>query len=215
MTNIAEGATASAARAVLGATRAVLEVALADPRWNGLRAALPEEAAAPRPVPPPPRALPQPLPVTRWLERIEHRATPTTRALCRELSQAAAHLSWGQTYSADDFGPAFLERYGWTELIGQRGPYASDSTACGFLLLGPDIAYPRHRHEAEEVYVVLSGTAAWQKADGPVAPQAPGTVIHHPPWCWHAMRTGEEPLLALYLWRGGNLTQKSEIGAPA
>ena len=207
MTAIPDGATALAARAVLRATHAFVEDALADPRWHGLRAALPEKTATPRPVPA------RFLPVTCWLEGIEHQATLETRALCIELAHAAAHLPWGQTYSASDFGPAFLERYGWMELAGQRGPYACDRIACGFLLLGPDIGYPLHRHETEEIYIVLSGTAAWLRAEGPYAPIPPGTLIHHPPWCWHAMRTGREPLLALYLWRGGDLTQKSEIGA--
>ena len=39
-----------------------------------------------------------------------------------------------------------------------------------------------------------------------------GEVIHHPSNVSHAMRTGAEPLLAIYLWRGGPLAQKSVIG---
>ena len=35
-----------------------------------------------------------------------------------------------------------------------------------------------------------------------------GEVIHHASNVNHAMRTGEEPLLALYIWRGGPLAQK-------
>ena len=39
-----------------------------------------------------------------------------------------------------------------------------------------------------------------------------GEVIHHASNVSHAMRTGEEPLLAIYLWRGGPLAQKSVLG---
>lgn len=38
-----------------------------------------------------------------------------------------------------------------------------------------------------------------------------GEVIHHASNVSHAMRTGDEPLLALYIWRGGPLAQKSTI----
>lgn len=194
-----------AARALLRPTMAFARQALAAPRWDRMRAALPDENAAARDLPP------RPLPALRWLEGIEAHAGASSHALCAALARTAPHLAWGQTYSADDFGAGFLERYAWMELIGRRGPFASDSLALGFLLLGPEIEYPRHRHEAEEIYLVLSGNAQWLKAEGPFAIRAPGTLIHHPPWCWHAMRTGDKSLLALYLWSGGDLTQKSQI----
>lgn len=38
-----------------------------------------------------------------------------------------------------------------------------------------------------------------------------GEVIHHASDVSHAMRTGKEPLLALYIWRGGPLAAKSTI----
>ena len=41
--------------------------------------------------------------------------------------------------------------------------------------------------------------------------QRPGTVIHHPTHIPHAMRTSDEALLALYLWRSDNLRQKAQL----
>ena len=93
----------------------------------------------------------------------------------------------------------------------ERGPIASRRLAVGFLLLGPDVAYPLHSHEAEEIYLVLSGTAAWRRGGEPWRDEAPGALIHHPSRAPHAMRTEREPLLALYAWRGGDLAQKSTI----
>jgi mannose-6-phosphate isomerase-like protein (cupin superfamily) len=151
------------------------------------------------------------LPVLRWLPDAARLAPAATAPLVRALAQAAGHLAWRQTYTADDLGPEFLERYGWTELVGLRGPVASERLACGFLLLGPATEYPTHRHEAEEVYVPLAGTALWRAGEGSCTPRPPGTVIHHPAWTPHAMRTRTEPLLALYLWRGGDLAQKSRL----
>lgn len=134
-------------------------------------------------------------------------------ALVAGLRDGAAGLRWGQTYGVAEFGAAFLQGYGWTELIGLRGPIASEVVAVGFLLLGPGVEYPPHAHEAVEVYLPLSGTAEWMRGEGAFAPVAPGVAIRHPSWMPHAMRTGAEPLVAAYVWRGGDLAAKSRIVA--
>lgn len=151
------------------------------------------------------------LPVLHWLPSPQGGDSDPRHRLVARLHQVQAQLKWSQTYRAEDFGAGFLDRYGWTELIGARGPVASETLACGFLLLGPDVEYPDHYHRAEELYIVLSGTAMWRRGAAPWREQPPGTVVHHPPNVLHAMRTSREPLLALYLWRGGDLTQKSVI----
>ena len=127
------------------------------------------------------------------------------------LRDGAAGLRWGQTYGAGDFGADFLRGYGWTELIGLRGPIASEAVAVGFLVLGPGVDYPPHAHEAAEVYLPLSGTAEWMRGDAPHAPVPPGVAIRHPSWMPHGMRTGAAPLVAAYVWRGGDLAAKSRI----
>lgn len=190
---------------LLGTTLAFARRALADPHWDHLRTALPEGPPARRDV------RPRPLPVMAWLDGIEDQAAPDTRDLCAVLCRTAPHLAWDQTYGAADFSAGFLERYGWTELLGQRGPFVSDTIACGFLLLGPGIEYPRHRHEAEEIYLVLAGTADWLKADRGFVPRPPGALVHTPSRCWHAIRTSGQALLAFYLWSAGDLTQKSKV----
>jgi len=37
----------------------------------------------------------------------------------------------------------------------------------------------------------------------------PGTLIHHEPWVAHAIETQNEPLLAAWIWMGGNLSYDS------
>ena len=155
--------------------------------------------------------LPHRLPVLSWLSAAVKAADKKTEGIVKMLAAQANHIAWGQTYSAQDFGVGFLEKYGWTELIGLRGPIASDRIACGFLFLGPQIEYPRHRHEAEEVYVPLTGQTLWQRNNQDWAYRAAGLPIYHAPRMPHAMRTETVPLAALYLWRGDNLAQKSII----
>ncbi|MFE0754104.1 dimethylsulfonioproprionate lyase family protein [Inquilinus sp. NPDC058860] len=165
------------------------------------------------PAPDAPRRTVEPraLPVLRWLDQAPAVAAAETRPLVDGVVAMAETLAWGQTYAADDFGDRFLERYGWSELIGLRGPIASDRLACGFLLLGPEIEYPAHSHAAEEIYLPLAGTADWLRGREGWRQRRPGELIHHPSRMAHAMRTETQPLLALYLWRGGDLAQKSTV----
>jgi len=148
---------------------------------------------------------PATLPVCRWLEAMGF------AGVMGALRAALPQLRWQQTYGAADFGGDFLQAYGWSEFIGLRGPIPSTQIACGVLLLGPHITYPAHAHAAEEVYLPIFGQADWQQGDGPFAPVPVGQPIHHAPWVPHAMRVGDEPLAALYLWRGGDLAAKSVI----
>ena len=100
--------------------------------------------------------LEQTLPVHSYLQKLSTHTNTKTQKIIQMLNALKDHICWGQTYSVEDFGDRFLEKYGWAELIGLRGPIASSEIACGFLLLGPNILYPKHSHEAEEVYIPLS-----------------------------------------------------------
>jgi hypothetical protein len=151
------------------------------------------------------------LPVLTYLPELVAKANAKTERMVAMLAISAEHLSWGQTYSTEDFGAIFLEKYGWTELMGLRGPLASKDIACGFLLLGPYIEYPKHSHAAEEVYVPLCSQALWVQENDDWVSRPSGVPIYHRSWLTHGIRTESTPLLALYLWRGGNLAQKSHI----
>lgn len=157
------------------------------------------------------RLAPSSLPCLTYLPRAAAIAGGGAEALAAFLAEHAGALRWAQTYTEADFGRDFLDRYGWTELTGTRGHFASDTVAAGFLLLGPDVTYPDHHHLAEEIYIPLTPATEWRKGDGAFVARAAGEVIHHPSNVSHAMRTGAEPLLALYLWRGGPLAQKSTV----
>ncbi|MBB6485091.1 dimethylsulfonioproprionate lyase family protein [Rhizobium lusitanum] len=151
------------------------------------------------------------LPVVRSLREIHRAGNGAEGALFHRLLQAADTLHWAQTYSITDFGSDFLQRYGWVELFGTRGHFASAEMAGGFLLLGPGVHYPDHHHTAEEIYIPLTDGSLWSKDGQPFLPHWSGGIIHHPSNIRHAMRTEDEPLVALYLWRGGPLAQKSII----
>ena len=185
------------------ALRALLETA--GPEAQAFRSDWPRELIA-RPVGA------RSLPVVARLRGLARLAAPRTRALVEALEAAAHDLDWRQTYGKADFGERFLENYGFNEWIGQRGAFISDTLACGVLLLGPQTEYPDHSHEAEELYLPLAGRALWRAAPSGWRLRPPGEWIHHPSWMRHAMQTSDEPLLAAYVWRGGDLQAKSRIG---
>lgn len=155
------------------------------------------------------------LPVVAALPGLSRFAAPGTRALVDGIAALAGELDWRQTYTESDFGQRFLDNYGWSEWIGERGAFTSDKIACGVLMLGPDTEYPAHSHEAEELYLPLAGRASWRAGASDWRLRAPGTWIHHPAWTVHATRTAREPLLAAYIWRAGDLSAKSRIVLPS
>ncbi len=153
------------------------------------------------------------LPVCATLLGAELNGSAVTRPVVDAFLRGIHRFAWNQTYTADDFGAAFLDRYGWVELVGERGCFHSARLLMSFLALGPETTYPAHRHAAEEIYVPLAGDALWMKSREPrgdFVPRQPGDIIHHPSMTWHAIETLDQPLIALALWRGGDLTEKSE-----
>jgi hypothetical protein len=157
----------------------------------------------------------RPLPCLRHLDRISSTAAGERREMVRLLAENRHAFHWGQTYSEADFGGHFMENYGWLELFGTRGHFVNDEMAGGFLILGPHLHYPDHHHVAEEIYIPLTGGTAWRKGSGPYAERPAGALIHHPSNVNHAMKTGSEPLLALYLWHGGPLAARSTVTGKA
>ena len=198
---------------LLASTRRLLESLAAPPlapflaEWPGPEASFTPDAADPAV----PRATMPSLPVLQWLPRLAGAADVRDAQLIAALCRAAPLLEWRQTYTAKEVGVEFLQNYAWCEILGPKARQPSLRIACGFLLLGPDTLYPRHRHAAEEIYLPLSGTAHWQQGDGNWRRRAPGALIHHLSEEPHAMRTADAPLLALYLWRGADLSGHAHL----
>jgi quercetin dioxygenase-like cupin family protein len=154
---------------------------------------------------------PRQLPVCRyWLKALARAEGTPAATLAAALRPFDPALQWIQNpnYTAASMGAGFVENYGYADLLGPRGLMLHDQFAVGVLLLGPDTTYPPHHHPAIEVYCVVGGVAEWQREDGPWTKKPSGSLIYHPSGLAHATRTGADPLLALYLWRG-------HLGTPA
>jgi Dimethlysulfonioproprionate lyase len=155
------------------------------------------------------------LPVLRWLPELARTAPAFSAKLVASLSHARCALAWRQSYTKPEVSESFLENYGWSELVGPRGPFPCSAFACGFLLLGPRTHYPSHYHEAQELYVPLAGVSSWQSGGQPWQTQHPGAMIVHASNEPHAMQTAETALLAVYVWRSCDLLQTARLGSDA
>ena len=133
------------------------------------------------------------------------------RALMSLYVQDRASRHWEQSYTAADaaVGADMLAGYGYTEIVGKRGPFLSERIRAGVGVFAAGVDYPAHRHRAEEIYVVLAGSGTFRLGDAAPETRAAGTVVHVTSQLVHGITMGEEPLVILYLWRGGDLREKS------
>ncbi len=150
------------------------------------------------------------LPVLSYLPEMVELAPSYNQPLIKELIKHRTKLHFNQTYGEDDFGADFLKRYGWIKFLGPDAYWHSDSLSSGLVLLGDNVLYPEHWHEAEELYFPISGSGDWYHENYGWRPKSPGDCIAHESNVKHAVRTSGEPLLLLYIWRGGDLQQKSD-----
>lgn len=133
----------------------------------------------------------------------------------RDLLQAFAaqrqRLCWEQSYRREDglVPDAMLDGYAFAEIIGKRGPFVSERIRAGIGIWGPRIDYPRHHHQAEEIYLVLAGSAEFRVGDGAAVRRTAGDVVFVSSNTPHGFTTVDEGLIVFYLWQAGDLRQTS------
>ena len=127
-------------------------------------------------------------------------AAPDCHRAARTLGGIADKLAWIEKSRARP--SSYVGDHCSVGIIGPQGMITDERFKFGIYLQTPETFYPAHRHEAEELYFLLSGTALWQKDAADFEPVASGSLIHHAPYQPHAMRTQDLPLLALWSWTG-------------
>ncbi|WP_166416872.1 dimethylsulfonioproprionate lyase family protein [Cochlodiniinecator piscidefendens] len=140
-------------------------------------------------------------------------ASALTMPLQRALIAAAEDVEWRLTYSEEEVGADFLSRFGWFELAGpHEGHFITDETRMTVGYWGPNLHYPWHLHEPEELYFIVSGEAMFEvEGQAPKLLRAGDTAFHgaNQP---HAMTTHDSGLLAFVLWRGAGLADPPRMG---
>lgn len=119
--------------------------------------------------------------------------------LAGALEHLQAVLSW---HTRGVFTDAEFTNRAYVELIGPDGMVRSDDIRLGFYWHDSHTFYPAHRHNAVELYHVLSGTGLWQYQGRAWTPRPAGSFILHESRQDHATRTEAEPILTLWSWTG-------------
>ncbi|WP_294610377.1 dimethylsulfonioproprionate lyase family protein [uncultured Roseovarius sp.] len=117
------------------------------------------------------------------------------------LIACAGDLHW-RCAGFGKLAPGTEQKLAVTEIIGPNAMFPHSRLRFGLLIQREGFHYPRHRHAAEELYLILGGTAHWAAGDQPHAPRAPGGFVHHTSLQPHSMITRTEPMLAMWGWAG-------------
>lgn len=154
-------------------------------------------------------------PITKYIEDSLEHGNSSTLNLIQLLRPAMPFLPWRYSYSKREDAPDLGERIAFAEIIGPEAPFPSRTVCLGLTLIGPKTFYPAHHHPAIELYYVIAGTAEWT-AETQSRKCPPGSFVLHPSGLVHAMRTEDQPLLAIYTWTGRNIISPSVyvIGQP-
>ncbi len=142
------------------------------------------------------------VPATSYWPELTAQPAPPFDDIIRSAHHVFPYFNWKTNKNyIGIFEDRFFENESFVEIIGPNGVLICDDCRIGFLILGRDIYYPNHNHEATELYHTISGTGLWSQNDGEEIPKAPNTAIYHEEWENHAMRT-TDPLLNLWSWAG-------------
>jgi len=124
------------------------------------------------------------------------------------LMAVARQAPWRQTYSLAEVGAAYLDAYGYVEIFGPTGVFHSQELQ-GFIgYWGNGLHYPRHSHEAAEIYAVRSGSARFEAEGDGAVELAAGDTLSIRPWQPHAI-TVLEHLLDLAFWKGAGVGERA------
>lgn len=127
---------------------------------------------------------------------LESEADPLTRAVGDEFRKLEPLLPW-LNYDATDDSPCLDVDYADAIIVGQQGLAHSDLIEIGVSVMSPHTFYPDHNHIERELYIALSPGQWRQQAHAWTEPGI-GNLVYNYSNVVHAMRTEQEPLLAIW-----------------
>ena len=121
-------------------------------------------------------------------------------ALADAFAVIEPQLQWKIQAGAEARGEPFLNGHANATIVGSEGLEIRHDVRIGVSLMAPRMRYPDHRHPPEEIYIALS-RGEWRQASNPWHEPGIGNLVYNPPNVVHAMRSADQPLLAVwFLW---------------
>ncbi|WP_428120465.1 dimethylsulfonioproprionate lyase family protein [Candidatus Poriferisodalis sp.] len=153
------------------------------------------------------------LPVLRHLEAVALSGDESVDAVLEEFLSLAASLPWIHTAGYRGvLSQEFHDNYGYVQLVGPKSIVEHRCVRVGIAVWGPNLHYPSHHHEAEELYHVLAGEPCFS-TDDVRRTTKPGDAVHHAPWQPHQQDFGATPTVLLYCWTGAVVADAALVGA--
>jgi hypothetical protein len=142
----------------------------------------------------------EPLPALRHLPRALTFARSTTKdlaAVADAFGELGPRLDWYRRKGVEALGQAFLDGHANAVIIGPDGLERRSDVRIGVSLMAPHIQYVDHHHPPAELYLVLT-PGAWRQEQGPWGEPGVGGIVYNRPNVVHAMKSGEQPLFAIW-----------------
>jgi len=162
-----------------------------------------------------PDSLPEPLrlPGCRHLPAaLEMAAVGPMSSLADAFSAFEPYMRWIRTeHYREILGDDYMANYCYANLLGYDALIPHDRIIATFFILGPGRHYPRHHHQAEEIYFPFGGDTLWSQDDQPATLRPAGEPIHNKPWLPHEMITQTSPLFTFCCWISPGPIQLAQI----
>lgn len=121
--------------------------------------------------------------------------------LARAFTEFEPNMRWIRTeHYREKLGDEYMDNYCYTNLLGYDALIPHDRIIAAFFIIGPGRRYPRHHHEAEEIYFPFGGDTLWSQNDEPATQRPAGEPIHNTPWLPHEIITRNTPLFTFCFW---------------
>lgn len=155
---------------------------------------------------------PRHIPAVDLVQAFDEPAQPDMQHLVSAVRDKAHLASWKRTYTEEEVGADFRNRYGYYELFGPTGHFHSTQLRGYIAYWGAGLHYDWHSHEAEEIYLTLAGEGLF-KLEDQEARLGSGKTRMHGSWQRHALITESHPILTFVLWRGAGMGDLPQMDA--
>ncbi len=149
----------------------------------------------------------QDIPCRTLVEGFSDTGIAATEPVIEAIRNAAGSAFWLQTYTEEEVGRDFLNRYGYFEVFGptETAHFKTDGLSGYVGYWGDGLNYDWHNHEAIELYYCLAGEALFKLEGDEDKSMTAGDARLHKSFQKHALDTRDKPFLCLAFWRGKGL----------
>jgi hypothetical protein len=139
-----------------------------------------------------------------WALDIARKDTKDLAAVADAFDDMEPGLGWYRRKGAEEAGQEFADGHANTIIIGPSGLERRSDVQIGVSLVAPNIQYADHHHPPAEIYLAMT-PGAWRQERLPWIEPGVGGIVYNRPDVVHAMKSGNEPLFAVWCLLGGGL----------